>query len=103
MVPKKVKIDHLIFDIKVDPIVKRNNLLGEVDYESQTIRLKPDQKPDALKEVLLHEILHVIFGNRGIREVSNENWNEEFLVYTLAVGLITVFKENPKISNYLLS
>lgn len=65
-----------------------NNDDGLITIEKKVIH------PIFQTEVLLHEILHGIFHMWGINtNMSDEN--EEALVNTIGLALITVFRDNP--------
>ena len=65
---------------------------GWSNFSSQTIVVCDAQKPDAIQDTFLHEVVHAIYYIMGL----GENAEEEAVVSRLSTGLCTVWRSNPK-------
>ena len=76
---------------EVDGIRNSNDerLLGEIDYTHSRINIEQSISTEMKRTVILHEILHGILEQAGVRDDS-----EETLVNVLSYGLISVFRYN---------
>ena len=90
--PKTVKIGSRKYKVEMqERIVSEDGcrLAGEINHNSLTIKLDPDRADDAVREVLLHEVLH------GVLD-SNADDPEEVFVMRTATLLSTVMLDNPE-------
>lgn len=82
---------------------------GEVTWQDNTIRLNEDLQQEALGEVLLHEILHVIMDEINLHKYLRRDINisrpeqEEDLVQNIACYILMVLRDNPKLVEILLN
>lgn len=77
---------------------ENDDIEGFIDYSRSRIVLKPNS-PDAVKETMLHEILHGLFENTGIdTEVDAER-----IVRLLTPRLHAFLKDNPGFQEALTS
>lgn len=68
---------------------------GVTNNKQQHINLDRNQGFDQIRETLLHELIHVWEGSFKIT-IKHED------VYSLAVFLYSVMKDNPKLVNWLM-
>lgn len=86
-----LKIGGKTYEVSMVERIDRDAFVeGETDFVEQTIRIHGGLKPDATREVILHEALHCIFHNAG-DDASNE---DERLIRTLASGLNQLLTDN---------
>jgi hypothetical protein len=64
-------------------------LLGQIRYDDQVIDLEAKQGLDAKRVTLIHEILHGIFFNAGLRD------HDEQIIDIVATGLLDLLRQNP--------
>lgn len=76
-----------------------DNKLGWCNSIDQTITLAEDQHKDSLRDTLLHEVMHAILW------ISHNHikMEEERLVSSVTPWMILVFRDNPKLTEYLFS
>ena len=96
--PEYIKIGHLDVKISVkeDHLMKEGEMSGQWVEDKQEILLIETLKDWPLKEVFLHELLHAIATVWNIKFKK-----EEDSVCSLAIGLTTVFRDNPEILKFL--
>ncbi len=65
MIPDKVKIGGIVYDVKFVDIGEVSeddwNMKGCIVYSKQEIRIKKGMSPDCTNEAFLHELFHGIF------------------------------------------
>ena len=91
--PKSIKIGSRKYTIEMEErIVSEDGcrLAGEINHHKLVIKLDPDRADDAVREVLLHEILH------GVCDLNADDPEEVFVMRT-ATALSTVFLDNPEL------
>lgn len=96
--PRKIKVGAYDWRIKVDP--NPSDDYGEANYETAVLTVWPanHQSPERLVGTVIHEILHVIYGNEGI-DVNGDG--EEGIVCSFETGLVSLFRDNPKLLNWI--
>lgn len=81
------------------------HLYGECNHEKLTITIASKLHPAHEHEILIHEILHAIWDIQQINQPEPVAATlpdfEEGVVRSLAVGLSTVFMNNPTLVEYL--
>ena len=94
--PARIKVGHMVY--KVEPCETMSGLLlGEIDYEKQTIQIKTSVASDIQRETLVHELIHSVLLHTGELDKNND----EPFVMRLAAALTTVIRENPQLMNFL--
>lgn len=102
--PKRLRIGHLTYPVRwVDyiPAPPENSecvVLGHT-HLCEPICIEVTDSAPSEQETLLHEALHAIFNDRAIGEVVGES--EEFLVSTLACGLVQMLRSNKGLGSWL--
>jgi uncharacterized protein YaaW (UPF0174 family) len=66
-IPKTLKIGGVVYKIE---LVRMDNLCGEYDATTGTIRINPDMPQDLQEETLIHEALHGINNELDEREIE---------------------------------
>lgn len=111
--PTSLKVGHTTYKIQwwsEKKWLKRDDpeRSGSTWYGVAKIRLRLETsghaiQEDALRETLLHEILHACWeqANLGGRGKIEDNELEELIVASLSFPLITVLQENPDVVEYL--
>lgn len=99
--PKKVKIGYADFKINPRPKEwgKRHKAMGMFIPDNQTIEFDETQNICELPNTVLHEILHGIVYVFDIK-FKNEK-EEEDVVWKMANGLCTVFRDNPELLDWI--
>ena len=72
---------------------------GQADFEVQHLNLWPKNltSPSHVVGIVLHECLHVIFENQGLEKMRRgKDEREEAIVMGFEAGLISLFRDNPK-------
>jgi hypothetical protein len=90
--PKTIKIGSRKYKVEMQERIVGDDgvrLAGEINHNQLTIKLDPDRADDAVREVLLHEVLH------GVLD-SNADDPEEVFVMRTATLLSTVMLDNPE-------
>lgn len=66
------------------------------------IGIDPDIKGRQLTDTVLHEVLHAIMWERSItHNLNNVVDLEEYIVTSLATGIIEVLRTNPKLTEWI--
>lgn len=86
-----IKIGSVDYEIVIDDGLRREELIGQCDYNAQVIRLCPSILGDRREAVLWHEVLHAIFEQIG--EEQNE-----VLIDRLSYAIHGVLKNNASFS-----
>ena len=95
---KNVIIGPIEYDVtEEDRILNSQNqdLLGQIFYERGTLKVLKDIKEDVKRTVLLHEIIHGVFDNAGMRD------HDERVIDVLSHGLVMVLMDNPDVAMFL--
>lgn len=98
--PSPIKVGHLQIDVVplTEEEADKHDIDGDADTHRQSLRLRETLKPALMVETALHEIMHVCYDVWKI----NARWGEERTVDSLASGLTTVFKDNPKFVEWMV-
>lgn len=100
---KKLKIGFLTYDV-IDwekTSAAEAHCFGMQNAQTQRIKIDAAASDERRREVLLHEILHAIFDQWMPEQVELQHMTEETIVSSLAIGLTTVFNENPSLKKDL--
>ena len=97
MRPKKVKIFNCIYTIKQLPQGLAEDLDGNVITETLSIYINANRPPAIQRETLLHEVIHVL-----VETLQLDKALEEEICTRIAMGLMTVMMDNPKLKKYLV-
>ena len=98
--PKKIKVGGFVYSVsELDRIAARaRGKWGETDRRAFKIDIDEDCPEPRRQEVLLHEVFHCIFDAWNIKPTDDE----ERTVEALAMGILTVLKDNPDFVRWLL-
>ena len=90
--PKRLRVLNLNWSIVfVDKKCKdTTEAWGWCDPSEQTIFICEEQKPDAMADTFMHEVLHAIVYSLGVNVKEEEN-----IVHRMATGICTVWRQNP--------
>jgi hypothetical protein len=94
MIPEKIKIGYLEYDINTtDKILVLNarECSGLIHYEDVIIEINSIRSIQSQEQIFWHEILHGIINDRDI-ELGE---NEEKIIDNLAKGIYALMKDNP--------
>ena len=95
--PKKIKILSHQYDVEiVDKVYLGPTYYGNILYKQALIEIRDDLSYQQTKETLLHEVLH------GIDDCMSIDLTED-QISGISQGLMSVFVDNPKFTNYLTS
>lgn len=85
--PRQVLIKDETYDVKVVKRPDNKKNLAGIIFFGEEIQICSDMSPDDIQSTLIHEIIHGISRNWGIRLC-------EVTVKKLEIGLYDVFKKN---------
>jgi hypothetical protein len=86
----KLKIIGKTYALRfVDTVDEKEDLLGLCQDGKQDIQVSIHQPPDALKDTILHEIIHAI-------DYQMQLGLKERQVHGIAAGIVAVFLDNPE-------
>ena len=84
-IPSEIKVaGHTYKVVFEDGLWINENLVGQVQYNKQVIRLEPKSHPEMITAALHHEVLHIID-----RHFNNQRLDED-TIDALAEGLFQV-------------
>jgi hypothetical protein len=95
--PRRIKVGAYDWRIKVDPGPSED--YGETNFDKAEITIWPanHQSPERLVGTVIHELLHVIYDGINARERELE----EPVVVGFETGLVSLFRDNPKLLNWI--
>jgi hypothetical protein len=95
--PRRIKVGAYDWRIKVDPGPSED--YGETNFDKAEITIWPanHQSPERIVGTVIHELLHCIYGDAGL-DVNDE---EERVVVSFETGLVSLFRDNPKLLNWI--
>lgn len=92
---EKLKIMATEYKVEeVEQIDKYQRLLGQINYEDESIKIDKNISEKAKEETLIHEMLHGILEKLGYTEINDD----EQKVQSIASTLYLTLKENNLIS-----
>ena len=98
--PRRIKVGANDWRIKVgtDP----SEDYGETDFDKAIITIWPanHQSPERLVGTVIHELLHVIHEDKELT-ANADFYEEEVVVVAFEQGLISLFRDNPKLLNWI--
>lgn len=108
--PKKIVVGHVTYRVHYYEEAEwlggpqDNDLVGyyEAPQACIHIRLVPNCHENFLREVMVHEIIHAVWFHQNIRDVEVDESGEEKVVANVALGLLPVLRQNPKLMAWLL-
>jgi len=97
--PNKIKIGNLTYTVKElpPPAPMEVSNKGIILYREQELYLDSGVSHEALRECLLHEILHGILVQGGFEKETDD----DKLVCTLSNGIFQVFIDNPELLSFI--
>lgn len=97
--PRRIKVGAYDWRIKVDPGPSED--YGETDYDKAEITIWPanHQSPERLVGTVIHELLHVIYADKELDGAVGDR--EETVVVGFEIGLVSLFRDNPKLLNWI--
>jgi hypothetical protein len=102
--PPSILIGHAYFTVKFDKHLSENSeAVGLTGPETQYILIDPKLGPDVERETVLHEAMHGIFFQSGLRLQSwHKDKIEEQIIWSMAKGVFELLRSNPELCEYLL-
>ena len=97
LLPDELKIGHLKIDVVLD--TPDSTADGLADFDNSKISIRPCMPLNREQQVLLHECLHFIFDNAGVKHTPKIHQ----LIDVVASGLVALLKDNKQIARYLVS
>ena len=97
--PNKVKIGPHDYDIEVidKDLADALNVNGRLLVDKKKIQLCPLLESSLLAEVIVHEIMHIIYKNYSIQDGDDE----ERVVSSFGLGVTEVIKRNPTLFEFI--
>jgi hypothetical protein len=98
--PRKVKVFNLDYKVKTADsyAAVAADAWGWLDTTRFTIYIRPDCPRQQVRETLLHEVIHAINNAVQVEDTKNQ---DEAIATRLTSGLLTVFRQNPKLLKWL--
>jgi hypothetical protein len=95
--PRRIKVGAYDWRIKIDPDPSED--YGETDYDKAVITIWPanHQSPERIVGTVIHELLHVLYDIKGL----DADCDEEAIVLSFETGLIELYRDNPKLLNWI--
>lgn len=102
-VPRLIKVGPFYYEVKRWKRMPADNseAWGMCDRATNVILLSEVPGPQKQREVLLHEVLHAIYGTTGL--CSKDNVPEEMVVTDMSPALLQVLRDNPDLVDYLVA
>lgn len=98
--PKTIDIGHVRYAVRFNKdLMADAGILGTCMVDTQMIYLDPLQGGDRLRETVLHEVLHGIFHQLGLKEYDSNQ--EETIVNGMAQRLLCVLRDNRRLVTFL--
>lgn len=100
--PRAIKIGAYDWAVVLEP--GNGDLYGQACFDIRQIKLWPEALNNASHTagIVLHECLHVIFDNHNLgRNMRKADEREEMIVLGFEAGLVSLFRDNPKLVSWL--
>ena len=98
----KVKVGHVRVSIKWEEGLSRLcQVTGVSGTDLQDVRIDDDLGPDVERETVLHELLHHAFTQTVLEKMFTDE-QEEQIIWGLSPLILQMWRENPKLRDYLL-
>lgn len=100
--PRKIRIGAYDWTVSIEE--GSHDKCGEADFEPQIIRLWLDSLTSVNHAVgiVLHECLHVIYDNEKLTKIKGKKDDkEEAIVVGFENGLVSLFRDNPKLMTWI--
>lgn len=100
--PSPIRIGGLDYEVKLweRRAADNSNAYGICDRETCVILIAEGLVPQREAEVLLHEVLHAAYDCAGLNAIRAD-LSEERTVGTLTHQLIAIWRDNPKLVQYM--
>jgi hypothetical protein len=100
--PKTLRVGYETYKVSLMPKSEKETE-GDFGCHSQLIRVRvAGRSPRFIANTLLHEAMHAIFYQAGLKESAGISFSkEEAIVNCLANGLSQVFRDNPELAKML--
>lgn len=101
-IPLKVRVGYQDITVHVISPEEDGRLEdSEGFYQSSKAMICINNKQCASEQfaTLIHEMLHAVFYTHGMREIIEDKDREEYIVNTMAAGVIQIFRDNPSLMN----
>lgn len=99
--PSSVKIGAMRFAVRRAPHLAELGKEAITSARTQEVLVQPGQAPSYERDTILHEILHAVIAETGLRAWFSDQDKEEEMVLVLAPALLEVLRENPALVRYL--
>lgn len=103
--PRRLRVGAKHYDVELADPGKDNNS-GETDSQWCRIKIDPDQAPLQFVDTYLHEALHALVAESGLHTLLENppkkyDDMEETVIRDLSTSLLALFRDNPRVLNYL--
>ena len=99
--PRLVKVGALSYTVHHDQDRISGGDRGNIDAESNAIRIAPSLEASRKRVIVLHEVVHAVLEAAGWRWDDTRERGHEDVVNTITPGLLAVLRDNPDLVAYL--
>lgn len=96
-----VAIGNRCVTIKVKKSILDDSLIGQSRIDEDLILISKKQSDSSAKEILLHEILHIIYSQQGMEMGVQCEEREEYIVSVMAHNIRQVLMNNKWLGEFL--
>ena len=109
--PTRLKVGACVYTIhwdqdSWDKSYKKEERVGTTNHDTSDIYIRPELSLSAQREVLMHEVLHVMLWVGGIslpRISGDHDEQEEAFVQAFTPWLHLLYTQNPQIADFMTS
>lgn len=92
MLPSKIKVGPTEFKVRRTKDVDVDSRWAETDHFRREIRFGLFCDPEQMVETLIHELLHAVWQQYGLKDLDNSDMSER-VVTSLALGMTQVMQD----------
>lgn len=104
--PKAVRVGPHVFSVSLLPELSNAGAAGLTGTDTQEIHVDAKLGPTVEREVVVHELLHAVWGQTFLTRRFPDNGSDsegEGIICELAPRLLALLRDNPRLLTYLTS
>ncbi len=99
--PATLKINGFDWTVKEsDAVAKEGSVFGSCHHSTQTIYIDPSSTDQKKKQCLLHEIMHAVAWQSGLKNRIEDSKLEEQVITALSFGVYQVLADNGMLTGF---